>query len=240
MLRRLVGASLLMACVIGLSAGTAFAQSANIGGVVTDDTGGALPGVTVTITNKNNGATQVLVTGPEGNFRAIALQPAPYTVTAEISGFGSAKRDITLTVGAELTLDLKLGVAQLEETLTVTGDAPLVEVAKAAPSSVVTADQVQSLPVLSRNFLVLAQLLPGAAPYTGYKFAVTKFGGVADQRNGFTTLITALSAAPYCASNVFRYTLNSCTASCVMLIVGLPQIASSTPPPSMSVVKPLR
>jgi hypothetical protein len=48
---------------------------------------------------------------------------------------------------------------------------------------------VQSLPVLSRNFLVLAQLLPGAAPYSGYKFAVTKFGGVADQRNGFTTII---------------------------------------------------
>jgi carboxypeptidase family protein len=167
-----------------------FAQgTANIGGVVTDETGGALPGVTVTITNKNNGATQVLVSGPEGNFRAIALQPAPYTITAELSGFGTAKRDITLTVGAELTLDLKLGVAQLTETLTVTGDSPLVEVAKAAPSSVVTADQVQSLPVLSRNFLVLAQLLPGAAPYSGYKFAVTKFGGVADQRNGFTTLI---------------------------------------------------
>ena len=71
-----------------------------------------------------------------------------------------------MTVGAELTLDLKLGVAALEETLTVTGESPLVEVAKSAPSSIVTADQVQSLPVLSRNFLALAQLLPGAAPYT--------------------------------------------------------------------------
>jgi hypothetical protein len=189
MLRRVIRASLLTACLTWLGVSTAFAQSANIGGVVTDQTGGALPGVTITITNKNNGATQVVVTGTEGNFRAIALQPAPYTITAELSGFGTAKREITLTVGAELTLDLKLGVAQLEETLTVTGDSPLVEVAKAAPSSVVTADQVQSLPVLSRNFLVLAQLLPGAAPYSGYKFAVTKFGGVADQRNGFTTII---------------------------------------------------
>jgi hypothetical protein len=61
--------------------------------------------VTITITNKNNGATQVVVTGTEGNFRAIALQPAPYTITAELSGFGTAKREITLTVGAELTLD---------------------------------------------------------------------------------------------------------------------------------------
>src|SRR5207247_784922 len=68
-------------------------------------------------------------------------------------------------------------------------ESPLVEVAKATPTSVVTGDQIQALPVLSRNFLVLAQLLPGAAPYSGYKFAVTKIGGVADQRNGFTTII---------------------------------------------------
>jgi hypothetical protein len=183
-----LGASALAACLV-LGYGTAFAQSANVGGSVTDQTGGALPGVTVTITNKNNGAVQSLVTGAEGNFRAVALQPAPYEIKAELSGFATVKRDVTLNVGGDLTVDLKLGVANLEEALTVTGESPLVEVAKAAPSSVVTADQIESLPVLSRNFLVLAQLLPGAAPYTGYKFAVTKFGGVADQRNGFTTLI---------------------------------------------------
>jgi Carboxypeptidase regulatory-like domain/TonB dependent receptor-like, beta-barrel len=184
-----LGASVMAACLVLLGHGTAFAQSANVGGSVTDQTGGALPGVTVTITNKNNGAVQSLVTGAEGNFRAVALQPAPYEIKAELSGFATVKRDVTLNVGGDLTVDLKLGVANLEEALTVTGESPLVEVAKAAPSSVVTADQIESLPVLSRNFLVLAQLLPGAAPYTGYKFAVTKFGGVADQRNGFTTLI---------------------------------------------------
>jgi carboxypeptidase family protein len=178
-------------CLVLVAAIGASAQGtgANIGGVVTDDTGGALPGVTVTITNTANGTAQVIVTGAQGNYRAVALQAAPYEVKAELSGFGTTKRDITLTVGADLTLDLKLGVAGLQESLTVIGDSPLVEVAKAAPTSVITADQVQALPVLSRNFLVLAQLLPGAAPYTGYKFAVTKIGGVADQRNGFTTII---------------------------------------------------
>jgi len=175
--------------VSGSAAAFAQGTGANIGGVVTDETGGALPGVTVTVTNKNNGAAQVIVTGEQGNWRAVALQAAPYEVKAELSGFGIMKRDITLTVGAELTLDMKLSVAGVAESLTVVGESPLVEVAKAAPSSVVTSDQVEALPVLTRNFLVLAQLLPGAAPYTGYKFAVTKFGGVADQRNGFTTLI---------------------------------------------------
>lgn len=55
---------------------------AAVGGVVADDTGGALPGVSVTITNTNTGATQTLVSGPEGNYRAVNLQPGPYTVTA--------------------------------------------------------------------------------------------------------------------------------------------------------------
>ena len=62
---------------------------------------------------------------------------------------------------------------------------------KAQPSSVIVGEQLAALPVLDRNFLVLAQLLPGAAPLTGVnsRFAVTKFGGLADQRNGYTTII---------------------------------------------------
>ena len=55
--------------------------------MVTDDSDAALPGVTITFVNTNNGATQVLVTGPEGNYRAVNLQPAPYDITAELSGF---------------------------------------------------------------------------------------------------------------------------------------------------------
>lgn len=164
---------------------------ANIGGIVTDETGAALPGVTVTITNKANGRQQVVVTGPEGNYRAVALQPAAYEITADLSGFTTVRREITLTVGAAVTLDVKLGVAAVQETITVTGETPLVEVAKSQPSSAVVSEQVSTLPVLERNFLTLAQLLPGSAPDNSrtQRFAVTKFGGVADQRNGFTTVV---------------------------------------------------
>src|SRR5688572_27372546 len=164
---------------------------AAVGGVVTDDSGAALPGVTVTIVNKNNGTSQVLVTGPEGNYRAVNLQPAPYDITAELPGFATKKASTTLFVGANATLDFTLGVASLSENVTVVGESPLVEVAKAQPSSVIVGEQLAALPVLDRNFLVLAQLLPGAAPLTGVnnRFAVTKFGGLADQRNGYTTVI---------------------------------------------------
>ena len=82
-------------------------------------------------------------------------------------------------------------VATLSESVIVSGESPLVEVAKAQPSSVIVGEQLAVLPVLDRNFLVLAQLLPGAAPLTGVnsRFAVTKFGGLADQRNGYTTIL---------------------------------------------------
>ncbi len=180
-----------VALLLTLARPVAGQSGANIGGVVTDETDAALPGVTVTLTNTNNGASQVLVTGPEGNYRAVNLVPGPYTLTAELTGFAPIKRAVTLLVGANQTLNVKLTVATLSENVIVSGESPLVEVAKAQPSSVIVGEQLAVLPVLDRNFLVLAQLLPGAAPLTGVnsRFAVTKFGGLADQRNGYTTLL---------------------------------------------------
>ena len=177
--------------LLAVAAPVAGQGGAAVGGVVTDDTGAALPGVTVTIVNKNNGTSQVFVTGPEGNYRAVNLQPGPYEITAELPGFATKQATTTLFVGANATLDFTLGVASLSENVTVVGESPLVEVAKAQPSSVIVGEQLAVLPVLDRNFLVLAQLLPGAAPLTGVnsRFAVTKFGGLADQRNGYTTVI---------------------------------------------------
>jgi hypothetical protein len=166
----------------------------NVGGTVVDESGAALPGVTITVTNRSNGIVQTFVTGERGNYRAVALQPAPYEIRAELPGFAAVTRQIVLNVGTDATVDFRLGIATVTENVTVVGEAPLVEVNKSQPSSVITGQQIESLPTLSRNFQVLAQLLPGAKPgnqsgtgsLTG---TVTNFGGIADPRNGFTTLI---------------------------------------------------
>jgi hypothetical protein len=86
---------------------------------------------------------------------------------------------------------LRLAVATVQETVTVTSSSPTIEVAKAQLQSVVLSDEVNALPTLGRNFLELAQLLPGSGPDNSrvQYFNPTKFGGVADQRNGFTTII---------------------------------------------------
>lgn len=96
-----------------------------------------------------------------------------------------------LLVGADATVNVTLPIANIDVRTTVTADVPLVEPARSQPSSSVTRGQVETLPVLERNFLVLAQLLPGSGPINGTvnRFAVTKFGGVADQRSGYTTLV---------------------------------------------------
>jgi hypothetical protein len=185
---------LILACVA--AGGTpavlhAQATGANVGGVVTDDSGARLPGVSITITNLANGRTQVLTTGEQGNYRAVALQPARYELRAELAGFTTVQREITLTVGADLNVDLQLSIATLQESVTVTGSGPTIEVTKSELSSVVLPEQVNTLPSLGRNFLELAQLLPGTGPDNSrvQYFNPTKFAGVADQRNGFTTVI---------------------------------------------------
>jgi carboxypeptidase family protein/TonB-dependent receptor-like protein len=178
--------------VFGLLCAPAWAQvGGSVGGVVKDDGGGVIPGATVTITNLNTNIVQVLQTGAEGKYRAVNLQPAPYEVMVEVSGFGTVKRPVTIQVGTDVALDFALKVGEVSESLTVTGQASAlnIEVSKSQPSSVVTDDNIKALPNLSRNFLVLAQLMPSAAPIPNGRFGPTKFGGIADQRSGYTTII---------------------------------------------------
>ena len=161
----------------------------NIAGVVTDGSGARVTGATITITNVANGRSQTLTAGEQGEFRIVALQPAPYRLVVESPGFARAERDLVLNVGSEATLDVRLTVAGVRETIEV---APAsFDIAKSQPSSLVTSDDIRTLPEIGRNFLVLAQLLPGSGPLntTPGRFATTKFGGAADQRSGFTTMV---------------------------------------------------
>ena len=183
---------LLPLLLLTMAAPFALAQSvgASVSGVVVDESGAAIPGATVRITNKSNGVTQNAVTGSDGRYRAVALQPAAYDIAVELQGFATVQRDVVLFVGTDAALDFKMTVAALAENLTVTAELPLVGVVKSQPSSVVEGEQLLVLPTITRNFLTLSQLLPGSGPTAGTgKFAFTKFGGVADQRNGYTTLV---------------------------------------------------
>ena len=124
-----------------------------------------LPGVTVTVTNQATGITRDTVTGAEGRFVIPTLLPGTYTVRAELSGFQTQTREgFVLRIGQELTLDLTMAVAGVAENVTVTAEAPIVEVTASRIGAVVTDREIDSLPSQGRNHLSLMQLVPGLVP----------------------------------------------------------------------------
>jgi hypothetical protein len=184
-------ATLFVAAV--LVCGPVFGQSigANLAGIVTDQTGARLQDAVVTITHVLNGHRTTVMTGGEGEYRAVALLPGEYEVVAARTGFSPIARRVALPVGADATVNLVLPLTGVVEQTIVSVTMPAVEVARSQPSSIVTKREIDTLPLLGRDFLTLAQLLPGSGPInsTVTRLATTKFGGVADQRSGYTTLI---------------------------------------------------
>jgi hypothetical protein len=184
-------ATLFVASVV--ACGPVFGQSigANLAGIVADQTGARLQDAIVTITHVLNGHTTTLSTGGEGEYRVVALLPGEYEVVAARTGFSPITRRVALPVGADATVNLVLPLTGVVEQTIVNVTMPLVEVARSQPSSIVTKREIETLPLLGRDFLTLAQLLPGSGPLnsTVTRLATTKFGGVADQRTGYTTLI---------------------------------------------------
>jgi hypothetical protein len=152
----------------------AFAQAA-LTGVVKDTSGAVLPGVTVeaaspAIIEK----VRTAVTDGSGQFRITELRPGAYTVTFTLPGFNTVKRDgITLTGAFTASVDAELRVGSLEETITVTGEAPIVDVQSATRQRVMDTDTISALPT-GRNMFNLGVLIPG----------VTLTGGLANQDVG--------------------------------------------------------
>jgi outer membrane receptor for ferrienterochelin and colicin len=150
-------------CLIALLPFAAFAQSSNgsISGTVTDESGGALPGVTITATNNATGASRTAVSNGTGHYEVPLLPPGMYAVAGELSGFQPLKYDkVVVNVGTDVAINLKMkpGVA---ETVTVTAAAPLIETSRTQVSSVVNEKAIENLPTNGRNFIDFVLTTPG-------------------------------------------------------------------------------
>ncbi|MGH9349028.1 MAG: carboxypeptidase regulatory-like domain-containing protein [Vicinamibacterales bacterium] len=148
----------------------AYAQATGaIAGVVTDESGAVMPGVTIDVTNTGTNQVRTAVTGPDGYYSVPLVQPGRYSVKGTLDGFKTFVRDgVTVTVESTARVDIRLSVGGLEETISVTADAPLVETSSATLGIVVDERRVQELPLNGRNFTQLGTLLPGVvAPPVG-------------------------------------------------------------------------
>ena len=140
----------------------AFAQEAVLTGTITDSTGAVLPGVTVTVLHEASGNRFVAVTDERGVYR-IPARVGAYQVAAELQGFATAQRNnIELLVGQTLVINLQMAPSGVAETVTVSGEAPLINVATSQLGGNIDPQQVQELPVQGRNWMALAMLAPGS------------------------------------------------------------------------------
>ncbi|HEY7288363.1 MAG TPA: carboxypeptidase-like regulatory domain-containing protein, partial [Vicinamibacterales bacterium] len=146
----------LVAVLLGLSlafTSTAFAQgggastTGSINGKVADSSSAVLPGVTVTVSSPSLMGVQTAVTDGGGNYRFPALPPGTYTVTFELPGFNTLKREnIQIAMGFTAAVNVELAVASLNETVTVTGDSPVIDTSNTRVQQNFKLEQLQELP----------------------------------------------------------------------------------------------
>ena len=161
MVRKLGGFLLvLLACVLLFPEGAA-AQS-QINGVARDESGGVLPGVTVeasspVLIEKVRSA----VTDDQGRFNIVDLRPGVYRITFTLTGFNTVVREgLEVPGGVAVTANADLKVGALEETITVSGQTPLVDVTQATRTQVLTRDLIDALPS-TRNIMSVGMMVPG-------------------------------------------------------------------------------
>lgn len=153
---------LLVLLMVPLVASTAWAQTFT-GGVrgVVSDSGGIVPGVTVTLINESNGASRDAVSNEQGGYNFSAVPPGVYTLKAELTGFKTFEnKGIRVATQQFVTMDIKLDVGQLQETITVTGEAPLIDTSNASTGGVIDSAQLASLPSGGRSAFLFAVTIP--------------------------------------------------------------------------------
>lgn len=158
-----------LAALVSAAPSAAQVTTGTLTGIVTDQTGGTLPGATVAVRNTETEVTRTITTDGDGRYSAQALEPGTYEVTVELQGFQKVRRgDIQLSVGQSLSLDITLGVGKMEDVVTVTGEASLIDTTRSSVAAVVDARQIRELPLNGRDFSQLTLLQPGvlASPTT--------------------------------------------------------------------------
>lgn len=141
-----------------------FAQqgTSEIGGKALDDQGAVLPGVMIVITNEETGRTREITSGGDGSYFASQLVPGRYKISAKLASFRNFERSgLVLAIGQRLTVDVTLSLGSLEETVTVSGQSPLVDTTSIKVGGTVGTDELSEMPAMNRNYFSTVALLPG-------------------------------------------------------------------------------
>ncbi|HXA68704.1 MAG TPA: TonB-dependent receptor [Bryobacteraceae bacterium] len=153
-----------------LTASPLFSQgsSARIAGSVTDQSGAAIPGATVTIQDIDRGTARTINTDSAGEYNAPNLLPGHYKVHVEFQGFMTLERqNINLEVGQDIRVDVSLQPGEQRQVVTVQAEVPLIETNNAELGGTIPNQVINDLPLNGRNFENLIDLRPGVSKYPG-------------------------------------------------------------------------
>src|SRR5437762_516657 len=153
-----------LAVFFGTLAAPAFAQqgTADIGGRVTDEQGGVLPGVMIVLTNEDTGVFRDVTSGEDGSYFVSALTPGRYRLAAKLASFKNfERRGLLLEVGKTLTINFILAVGTLAESVTVTDVSPLIDVTSTEVGGNIGTTDLTELPAPNRSVFAMVALLPG-------------------------------------------------------------------------------
>jgi hypothetical protein len=153
---------LLVVWIVLAAAASARAQEASVIGTVADETKAVLPGATVTATNLETGGQTVAITGQDGEYRLLKLPPGRYKLQAELTGFSTVIfPSVELLVGQNATVPFIMKLAQVNESVTVTGESPLIDTSSSQVAGNVDRRQMESMPLQGRNWMELSKLVKG-------------------------------------------------------------------------------
>jgi hypothetical protein len=182
--------------VLTITALSAQQITATVTGIATDPSGAVLPDVLVKVSNLATGVARETSTDASGTFSVPFLPAASYSLTATAKGFRTFQIDsFVLQVGQTARVDLRLEIGDVSQTLSVSGDAAALQTESASVGAVISSEKIVDLPLNGRNFIQLAQLIPGVNPGTPGSISVRRgrgsigetsaaFGGTGMSANG--------------------------------------------------------
>ncbi len=155
-------------------------------GTVIDQSGAAVSGATVVVTDVLRGASRTLTTDDSGGYVAAGLQPGTYKIHVEAKGFKTAERPgVVIEVATDVRADFSLQTGQVSETVVVNEEIPLLNTTSSTLGGTLSNQEINDLPLNGRNYENLLQLRPGVIRYPGGGFSTTSANGLRAEDNAY-------------------------------------------------------
>jgi len=155
-------------------------------GTLTDQSGAAVAGATVVVTDVQRGTSRTMTSDESGSYAATNLQPGSYKIHVEAKGFKGVERpNVQIEVASDVRADFTLQPGNVTETLTITEEVPLVNTTSATLGGTLSNKEINDLPLSGRNYENLLQLRPGVMRYPGGGFSTTSSNGLRAEDNAY-------------------------------------------------------